>query len=125
MINDLRSLPWLLRRTGVPDAGAVARLDLLPTNVILSPDGPVVIDWTNVASGDGSFDAAMTFVLMSTFETSGVRDRVGQRVLVESFRSWRGRREVGRSLGPAAEYRLADENVTPGEAGAVRRILDR
>jgi aminoglycoside phosphotransferase (APT) family kinase protein len=124
-VNELRSPPWLPRRPGVPDAGEVTHLDLHPMNVILSPDGPVIIDWTNVASGDGSFDASMSFVLMSTFETSGARDRIGQRVLVESFRRLRGRRDVARSLGPAAEYRLTDSNVTPGEARALRRIIDR
>lgn len=124
-VNELRSPAWLQRRQGVPDAGVVVHLDLHPINVILSPDGPVVIDWTNVASGDGSFDAAVSFVLMSAFETNGLRDRIGQRVLVESFRWWRGRSEVGRSLGPAAEYRLADPNVTPGEAEALRRMIDR
>ncbi|MFW2332617.1 phosphotransferase [Ilumatobacter sp.] len=124
-LNDLRSPAWLPRRAGVPDAGTVSHLDLHPMNVILSPDGPVIIDWTNAASGDGSFDAALSYLLMSGFETAGMRDRIGQRTIVGSFRWWRGHREVGRSLGPAAEYRLADANVTPGEAEAVRRILDR
>ena len=86
-VNALRSPPWLPRRIGVPDGGVLTHLDLHPMNVLLSPDGPVIIDWTNAASGDGSFDAAMSFLLMSTFETSGARDRIGQRAFVESFRT--------------------------------------
>ena len=44
---------WLMAPGWTPDpAGdAVLHLDLHPMNVVLSPDGPVVIDWTNAAAG--------------------------------------------------------------------------
>ena len=51
-----------------------------PSNVILAPDGPVIIDWTNAARGDADFDSAYSDVLMSTFEVSGWRDRLGRAV---------------------------------------------
>ena len=124
-VNELRSPDWMPRCVGVPDAGVVVHLDLHPMNVILSPDGPTIIDWTNAASGAGSFDSSMSFLLMATFETSGLRDRVGQRVLVESFRWACGRSDVGRSLRAAADHRLADRNVTPGERQALHRLIDR
>ena len=50
-----------------PDGDAVLHLDLHPMNVVLSPDGPVVIDWTNAAAGPAGFDASITYVVMAAF----------------------------------------------------------
>ena len=41
---------------------SVLHLDMHPMNVIMSPDGPVVIDWTNAAGGPPGFDGALTYV---------------------------------------------------------------
>ncbi len=55
-------------------------------NVILSADGPVVIDWTNAGRGDGDFDAALTWVLMATFDTSGLDELAAQQIITRLFR---------------------------------------
>src|SRR5213079_1726776 len=68
MWEDLRRRPWRGRRhmqllaelhaqlhridapSGLPtagDGGTLLHLDFHPANVLLSPSGPVVIDWTN------------------------------------------------------------------------------
>jgi aminoglycoside phosphotransferase (APT) family kinase protein len=99
--------------------------DLHPMNVILGPGGPVVIDFTNATRGPATFDAAMSFVLMSTFGTTGVIDRLGQRLLVAAFRRGRGRRVVDAGLVDACRFRLADPNVTVGERERVERLLAR
>lgn len=46
--------------------GSVLHLDLHPFNVILGPDGPVVIDWSTAAWGPGVVDRAYTYVVMRT-----------------------------------------------------------
>jgi hypothetical protein len=97
--------------------------DLHPMNVILGPGGPVVIDFTNATRGPATFDAAMSFVLMSTFGTTGVIDRLGQRLLVAAFRRGRGRHVVDAGLVDACRFRLADRNVTAGERERVQRLL--
>src|SRR5262249_29267190 len=45
--------------------------DLHPLNVIMSPHGPVLIDWANVARGVGSADVALTWLLMTAAEIPG------------------------------------------------------
>lgn len=122
-VNVLRAPSWFPRSSSVPDRGQVTHLDLHPMNVILSDRGPVIIDWTNAASGDGAFDAATSYVLMSTFEAVGARDRIGQKVLVEVFRQTRGRSEIRGALSAAAAHRLADRNTTLGERDALRRLI--
>ncbi len=53
----LHALPW--------DGGALLHLDLHPLNVLWTPRGPTVIDWTNAAVGDPGFDVAMTAVILA------------------------------------------------------------
>ena len=122
-VNDLVAPDWYPHAAGVPDGDRVAHLDLHPMNVLLGPDGPVIIDWTNTSRAPEPFDAAMTFVLMSTFETAGVRDRIGQRLAVRTFSRSRGRSLVRDSLADACAYRLRDANVTAGERARVQQLL--
>jgi aminoglycoside phosphotransferase (APT) family kinase protein len=122
-INDIAAPDWLSADATIPDGSGVVHGDLHPMNVILGPDGPVVIDFTNATRGPATFDAAMSFVLMSTFETSGVIDRLGQRLLVAAFRRGRGRHVVDAGLVDACRFRLADRNVTADERERVQRLL--
>ncbi len=111
---------WLLADSADSDrAHSVLHLDLHPMNVILSPRGPVVIDWTNAAGGPGGFDAALTYVEIMTFATEGVVDRVGQQVFARSFRWFRGRRVIAPYLAAACDHRLADRGLLPDERVAV------
>jgi aminoglycoside phosphotransferase (APT) family kinase protein len=48
----------------LPDGGALCHGDLHPDNVILSPRGPVIIDWPDAGSGAPLADVARTVVLM-------------------------------------------------------------
>ena len=58
-------------------------LDLHPANVILSPDGPVVIDWTNGARGDAAADLALTWIILAVFESD---DRGLMKMLIAVLR---------------------------------------
>lgn len=116
---------WLPVASGVADGDRVLHLDLHPMNVILSDDGPVIIDWTNGSRGDPAFDAAMTYVLMASYETTGWTERIGRRLMVSAFVWSRGRSLVAGALPAAVRYRLADRNATPGERRNLERLLDR
>ena len=76
MLDDLRRRPWRLnsharllaephrRLHAIPyEDAALLHLDLHPQNVLLSPSGPVVIDWTNARAGEPAFDVALTWVI--------------------------------------------------------------
>jgi aminoglycoside phosphotransferase (APT) family kinase protein len=140
MLADLRRRPWRLSRhaallaelhkrlheiaapQGVPDTGKGDRLlhlDLHPDNVLLSPEGPVVIDWTNARRGDPALDVALTWVIAAT--SGGRQGRVFLRRFLPHF----DREAVLEALPAAAERRIADPNVTDDEREAVRRLVER
>lgn len=48
------------------DGGSVLHLDLHPFNVLLGPDGPVVIDWCTAVRGPAEVDRAYSYVVLRT-----------------------------------------------------------
>jgi aminoglycoside phosphotransferase (APT) family kinase protein len=107
---------------GLPAVGTGDRLlhlDLHPVNVILSPTGPVVIDWTNARRGEPAFDVALTWVIGATSTGLG---RLG-RAFTEHFLVHFDRDELLRVLRAAADYRSADANVTDEERQAIRKLV--
>jgi aminoglycoside phosphotransferase (APT) family kinase protein len=123
-LNALQAPDWLASRSGVPDGDAVVHLDLHPMNVMLTSDGPVVIDWTNACRGDGWFDAALSSVVMSTAELTATREKLAVRTFVFAFELFRGRRQTRRSIRAAVTYRLADPNITELERTRLRRLTE-
>lgn len=114
---------WMLAESADTEhPQSVLHLDLHPMNVILSPKGPVVIDWTNAAGGPGGFDGALTFVEISTFPTSTPRDRIGQQVFARSFRWFRGKRVIEPFMLAACDHRLGDAGLLPDERVAVATL---
>ena len=116
-LHEIDAPAWL------PAVGAGDRLlhlDLHPANVILSPDGPVVIDWTNARRGDPVFDVALTWVIGVTSQGLG---RLGGTV-TERFLAHFDRDELLRVLPAATDYRLTDANVTDEERQAILRLRD-
>jgi len=123
-LAEIAAPDWLMAPGWTPDPAGdrVLHLDLHPMNVLLSSDGPVVIDWTNAAAGPPGFDAAMSYVTMAAFEAGSSRDRIAQKIIVEAFRRFRGRVLIGAFLGAACDHRLADPNITPAERVAVAEL---
>jgi aminoglycoside phosphotransferase (APT) family kinase protein len=140
MLETLFRRPWTVRRQaavlaalhvrlhqiaappGLDLAGPGDRLlhlDLHPENVILSPAGPVVVDWTNARRGEAALDVALTWVIGAT--SGGLPGRVFLRAFLPHF----DREELVRFVPAAAEMRIADENVTEKERQAVRRLVDQ
>ncbi|MDX3312304.1 phosphotransferase [Streptomyces sp. NPDC054884] len=54
----------------VSDGTRVLHLDLHPDNVILVPDGPRVIDWTNAEEGDPGLDWGTSAVILAQVAVS-------------------------------------------------------
>ncbi len=100
--------------------------DLHPGNVILSPDGPVLVDWTNNDVGPRSLDVAMTWLLLACFappivEPAGMAAM--RAALVEGFLERVDRVAARRSLTDAADVRLRDANTTVAERERIRDLL--
>jgi streptomycin 6-kinase len=140
MLEVVGRRPWTLRRNiamlaalherlhriaappGLPaaaDGEALLHLDLHPENVILSPSGPVLVDWTNARRGEPALDVAMTWVISAT--SGGALGRVAMRLFLRHF----DRAAVVAALPIAAELRISGPNVTDKERDAVRRLVAR
>ena len=140
MLVELFRRPWTIRRNAdrlaelharlhelpapegldaVGPGGRLLHLDLHPENVILSPAGPVVVDWTNARSGDPAFDVALTWVIGATSGGPIARP------FLSRFLAHFDRAEVVSALPAAAEYRIADVNVSDDERARARRLVER
>jgi aminoglycoside phosphotransferase (APT) family kinase protein len=138
MWSELTRRPWRARRhlalladlhkrlhqidapaglAAISPGGTLLHLDFHPANVLLSPSGPVVIDWTNARRGDAAIDVALTWVICAT---SG--GPLGRLLLGPYLRRF-DLEEVRRALPQAGERRIADPNVTDREREAVRRLV--
>ena len=112
MLADLERRPWRVGRHGAtlaelhrrlhdipaPDGirapfdrgDCLVHFDLHPDNVLLSPRGPMVIDWSNASRGDAADDVALTWAIMVTSNVPGplpfrVLARAGRGLLVNAF----------------------------------------
>ena len=111
-------------------AECLVHLDLHPGNVILTPRGPVVIDWSNAGMGPRGADVATTWILLTIAEADDIpvalRPFVGaiRRGLLRRFLDGvdRPTRPVIRML---AEHRLTDWNLRPGELDKLQLFLEQ
>ncbi|MBN1094319.1 phosphotransferase [Blastococcus sp. TML/M2B] len=111
------------------EGDALLHLDLHPDNVLLTADGPVVIDWTNAARGRPEVDVADAWLAMSVGSVPGGRLQAAvvgaaQGTFARLFRRAAGL-DLAAALPVAAARRLADRNLGEGERAAVRRLADR
>lgn len=130
LVADLQRRPWRAPRGAAMLAGLHAQLhriafegqwllhlDLHPENVLLSRDGPVVIDWANARAGDPPLDVALTWVICAT---SGGRPG---RAFAQLFLRHVDRAAARQALPDAVALRLADPNLSEAERARVRRLL--
>ncbi|MFE8959467.1 phosphotransferase [Streptomyces iakyrus] len=68
LLRDLHAVP-ALRATD--PAVRILHLDLHPENVIITPDGPRVIDWSDAEEGDPGLDWAATAVVLAQTAVAG------------------------------------------------------
>jgi aminoglycoside phosphotransferase (APT) family kinase protein len=62
-IPDRLRSPALAALEGLPDGAALCHGDFQIANLLLSPSGPVVIDWANAARGDPDADFARSLMM--------------------------------------------------------------
>jgi aminoglycoside phosphotransferase (APT) family kinase protein len=101
--------------------------DLHPQNVILTPDGPRIIDWEGAARGPALADVAMTWVIIMFSEVPGSRL---QAAIARPLQARTGRAFL-RAAGPvdrrwleiAVRHRIGDKNLLPSERTRLERQL--
>jgi aminoglycoside phosphotransferase (APT) family kinase protein len=102
LLHALHAIPARVSR----DPGhRVLHLDLHPDNVMLTPDGPVVIDWRNAEEGPPGLDWAMSAVILAQVAVSAadVAAPAG-----ETLEAMLAHRDPALDLGDAGTGPLAD-----------------
>jgi Ser/Thr protein kinase RdoA (MazF antagonist) len=144
MSQELDAKPWRARALGrelaelhrkldaVPPPAfldgqgfTVLHLDLHPGNVVMGPEGAVVVDWASARKGDRKIDIAMSWLAIAVAPLRPVK-RVARARLVRGFLSGVDvsvRLDARRAMGTAAEIRLARHKRDEAEVSAVRRLV--
>jgi len=128
-LHDLvHAVPALSWQAPFGEGDALLHRDLHPDNVILTKDGPAVIDWEGAVRGPAQADLALTWVIVATSEVPGpLMQRAvgvaGQKLFARRFLAGLPRLAPG-WLPAMARQRLSDHNLRESEAAALRRMLE-
>jgi serine/threonine protein kinase len=120
--DQLHQIPapaWLEREAPLGGDRVVHR-DLHPLNVLVTRDGPVVIDWSNASRGDPAFDVADTWILficadppLNPIEKALLP--IARKLFVRAFLRPLDRATARRAIPAAVEHRLTDPNLSSSE----------
>jgi aminoglycoside phosphotransferase (APT) family kinase protein len=152
MVAAMSKRPWTISRQGrvlaelhhrlhhlaapdwLPDAPVgegdrLLHLDLHPLNVMLSPKGPVVIDWTSACRGDPAVDVALAWVLMTagsvpTGHLIGTVLARARSVLVTSFLRSFDLEAIGRSLHDVVAWKVLDPHMSASEQARMWTVVE-
>jgi len=125
-LHRIEAPGWLTTEAAVRGDCLLHR-DLHPLNVLMTKEGPVVIDWANAARGAPAYDVADTWVLFAAADVPGNSlerslAAVARRIFLRNFLGDLDA-DAARAVTPAAvEHRLVDRNMTEGEKERMRRL---
>jgi aminoglycoside phosphotransferase (APT) family kinase protein len=125
VVHAVPAPEWLPATFGDGDGAQVLlHRDLHPQNVILTADGPRIIDWEGAARGPAVADVAMTWVIVGFSDVAGLTSagvRAVQALFTRSFLAAAG--PVDRAwLAVAVRQRLADPHLLPPERVRLERL---
>ncbi|HZC60343.1 MAG TPA: phosphotransferase [Streptosporangiaceae bacterium] len=119
--RQLHGLPP--RLSSDPDA-RVLHLDLHPGNVILSPGGPVVIDWRNSAEGPPDLDLAVSALILAQVAADEAHEMAALAgVVLMAFLRFAGGSPL-RMLDRAMAMRRSDPALTADETSRLASAVD-
>jgi tRNA A-37 threonylcarbamoyl transferase component Bud32 len=138
MLDEIERTPWRFERFArdlgrihrrVLDAG-LGHGDFHPQNVLLSPSGPVVIDWSNAHDGNGRADVAFSYVILASSEADFPRwlewvGRALRRRFVRAYLDGIGHEPDPNLIAAAIERRLRDPHLRDRERESLRRMATR
>lgn len=130
--SQLHAIPAaedLAARFGPAEPGdVVVHGDLHPGNVLLSPSGPVVIDWSNAGRGPAGADVADAWLLLAAADPPGNRllatlvQLLRARFLATFLRE-AGAGEAAAHLDAALRLRASDHNMSRLELSRMRGLV--
>ncbi|MEU1434577.1 phosphotransferase family protein [Streptomyces sp. NPDC005775] len=131
LLTELHTIPARLS----PDPeDRILHLDLHPDNVMLTADGPVVIDWSNTEEGPPALDRAMSALILAqvAVDPAGPAADGGRELLTALMPHLMAEGGIpARHLADAAARRAANPTMSPaerdliGEATALVSSLSR
>jgi aminoglycoside phosphotransferase (APT) family kinase protein len=128
-LHEVPAPDWV-PAAGVPGDRLLHR-DLHPLNVLMTADGPVVIDWANAAAGDPAYDVADAWILFECAEASDLPGleralvAAGRKVFLSSFLRAVDVEAARRAIPAAVEHRLQDRNMSTAERDRMRAFAER
>ncbi|MER7724603.1 phosphotransferase [Streptomyces sp. NPDC096323] len=120
LLTDLHTVP---ARLSQDPADRILHLDLHPDNVMLTADGPMVIDWSNTEEGPPALDRAMSALILAQVAVDPDHPAAdGARELLTALVPHLLLAEGGlpdRHLAGAAARRAANPTLSPAERGLI------
>ncbi len=118
LLDTLHALPW-------PSGTPLLHLDLHPLNVLVGPDGPVVIDWVNAEPGPPGLDVAMTAVILAQIAVTPPMEEVRAlaNLLLSTFLQ-ATTAPYSDHLDEAATRRRNDHHRSPAEVAALDTAVE-
>ncbi len=126
-LHAITAPQWLVKAP-FGNGDRILHLDLHPLNVMIGPEGPVVIDWTNAARGDPLADIALSWALIASGELPADpwKSRllgVGRTIMLNAFlKPFRGD-DLRAMLKVAVTWKCRDSNMSPTEIERMRSML--
>ncbi|GAA3465987.1 phosphotransferase [Nonomuraea roseola] len=121
-LSAVRSPGWLQAAAGRP-GNRLLHLDLHPGNVLLTGDGPRVVDWANAARGAPGADAACTWLILATATVTEPSLEEGRARLLAAFLDGVDPAAARPHLRAAAQRRRAERDLTAEEQAEIDRFL--
>lgn len=118
MAELLRRLHAVPARLSADPAHRVLHLDFHPENVLLTPRGPVVIDWTTAAEGPPGLDTAMAALILAQASLTMPAVSVAARAVLSSLLRHLDAVEA-EHLAEARRRRAANPTLSPDEVASL------
>jgi Ser/Thr protein kinase RdoA (MazF antagonist) len=125
-LHEIAAPPWLTREAPVTGDRLVHR-DLHPLNVLVTKDGPMVIDWANASRGAPAFDVADTWVLFACGDPplnpiEAKLAPIARKLFLRAFLRSQDRDAARRAIPAAVDHRLTDRNMSAAEHDRMRAL---
>jgi aminoglycoside phosphotransferase (APT) family kinase protein len=121
--------PSFLTPAPIGAGDRILHLDLHPLNVMISHDGPVVIDWANASLGEPRVDVALAWVLIASGDIPGgplFAAIAGQfrSLLLQSFMRGFDRRQVTEVLREVVAWKVNDPHMNQREQARMWAVVE-
>jgi aminoglycoside phosphotransferase (APT) family kinase protein len=128
-LHELAAPEWL-DSLATAAGDRIGHFDLHPMNVLLSPSGPVVIDWTNAAAARPAADVALTWLLLAAGQVGGsglkpLLVRAARQRFVNAFLSSFPRHEIVREFDGVIAWKTDDPHMSCEEIASMRAVASK